>query len=93
MTMADVCESPRLRYRSKPMITAAQARMARAALRWRLGEAARRIGISKVTLGHFETEQSQPARSTNAAIRRTYEAAGVEFSNNRQPGVRLKPHP
>jgi DNA-binding XRE family transcriptional regulator len=71
------------------MITAAQCRMARAGLRWDVRQLAEKAGVSPATIVAFEKERRSPMRSTNAAIQRTFEAAGVEFTNGAKPGVRL----
>jgi len=45
--------------------------------------------VSVVTVRNFENEKSTPQRATLDVIRRAVEAAGVEFTNGDQPGVRL----
>jgi len=75
-------------------ITAAQARAARAMLRLSLGEVAKRAGVSVRTLSNLEGERiTKPLPMTLAAVKRAFEALGVEFTNGRQPGVRLKAKP
>ena len=73
------------------MITPAQCRMGRAALRWSVPTlaAAAQVGASTVT--RFETEQTSPTRANLAAIRQALERAGVVFiaENGGGPGVRL----
>jgi transcriptional regulator with XRE-family HTH domain len=59
-------------------ITAAQARMARAALEWSLDQAAAATGVSRRTVLRLEQGESLQARNV-AAIRAGYEAAGVRF--------------
>ena len=46
-------------------------------------------GVSKVTLSDFEIGKRSPHPRTLDAIRSALEAAGVEFTNDDQPGVRL----
>jgi hypothetical protein len=43
-----------------------------------------------VTVRNFENERSTPQRASLAMIHRALEAAGVEFTNGEQPGVRLR---
>jgi transcriptional regulator with XRE-family HTH domain len=50
-------------------------------------------GISKTGLIAFETAASDPKASTLSAIQRALEAAGVDFTNGEQPGVRLRKTP
>jgi transcriptional regulator with XRE-family HTH domain len=51
---------------------------------------AAKAGISKTALIAIETGTSDPKASTLSAIQKALEAAGVEFTNGEQPGVRLK---
>jgi transcriptional regulator with XRE-family HTH domain len=71
------------------MITAAQARAARALLRWSLKEVATKANVSIVTVSRFETELANPIPATRAAIQKALEGGGVEFTNGDAPGVRL----
>jgi len=48
-----------------------------------------RAGVAKRTIVDFERGARQPQRSTADAIKRALEAAGVEFTNGDQPGVRM----
>ncbi|SDR52627.1 Helix-turn-helix [Rhizobiales bacterium GAS113] len=68
----------------------AQVRMARAALNWSLNQLATAAGIHRNTISNFETGKYAGDPAKLAAIRRALEAAGVEFTNGAQPGVRLK---
>ncbi len=66
-----------------------QARMARAALKLSVRDLAALARVSPNTVTRIEA--GQPANnSTIAAIRSALEAAGVEFTNGDQPGVRLR---
>jgi predicted transcriptional regulator len=51
---------------------------------------AAKAGISKTALIAIETGTSDPKASTLSAIQKALEAAGVEFTNGDQPGVRLR---
>ena len=46
--------------------------------------------MSESTLRNFEAGRSTPMANNLDALRRALEAAGVEFTNGGQPGVRLK---
>jgi len=59
-------------------ITGLQCRMARAGMRWSLAEAAQHANIGRASVGRIEADvATNPA--TVAALRRAFEAAGVEF--------------
>lgn len=67
--------------------------MARAALGWGVRDLARMSGVATYTVARFERgEALKPA--TIAALRRAFEAAGVDFidQNGGGPGVRMR-HP
>ena len=76
------------------MLTADQARMARAALKWSVREVAAAARVSPNTVTRIETGGTSNA-STLDAIQRALEAAGVAFiaegeaSPSGGPGVRL----
>jgi len=74
------------------MISAAQCRAARALLNWRREDLAAQSKVSKMTLADFETEKRQPYDRTLADIRRTFEAAGLEFipENGGGAGIRFR---
>ena len=61
------------------MITAAQSRMARAALRWHIADVAKASQVATATIHRFETEQRQPIPATLMALKAAFEAAGIEF--------------
>ncbi|QKC85983.1 helix-turn-helix domain-containing protein [Mesorhizobium sp. NZP2077] len=64
--------------------------MARVALGWGTRDLARNAGVSPDTVARFERGE-QLKGTTVAALRNTFEAAGVEFipENGGGPGVRL----
>lgn len=75
-------------------MTGAQIRAARALVRWRaqdLADAAQ-VGIMTIHRAEKEDGRVQMNPSTEAAIRRALEEAGVEFipENGGGPGVRLR---
>jgi DNA-binding XRE family transcriptional regulator len=67
-----------------------QCRAARGLLHWTQNELARRAGVSDVTIRGFENDQTTPTRATLAVLRQAFEKAGVEFTNDEHPGVRMK---
>jgi transcriptional regulator with XRE-family HTH domain len=69
-------------------IKAIQLRMARAAVRWGVRELAEKAGITANTVTRIENG-ADAKQSTMDALQRALEAAGVEFTNGEQPGVRL----
>ena len=66
---------------------AVQLRMARAAVGWGVRELAKRAGITANTVTRIENG-ADAKQSTMDRLRRALEAAGVEFINGDQPGVR-----
>jgi transcriptional regulator with XRE-family HTH domain len=72
---------------SVPM-RAIQLRMARAAMGWGVRELAEKAGITANTVTRIENG-ADAKQSTMDALQRALEAAGIEFTNGDQPGVRL----
>ena len=77
----------------KPL-TSAQIRAARALLRWTAEDLARASTLGVTTIRRAELAEGETSMTTvnDSAVRRTMEAAGVEFidENGGGPGVRLK---
>jgi transcriptional regulator with XRE-family HTH domain len=71
-------------------MTPDQSRAARGLLDWSQAELAARSNLSESTVRDFEKGRRVPSINNLAAIRRALEAAGVEFIDGDQPGVRLK---
>ena len=69
------------------MMTPAQCRAARALLQWNQAHLAEAAQVGVVTVRQFEGENSEPRRATLAAMRRAFEAAGIEFIDD--CGVRV----
>src|SRR5262245_8586334 len=67
---------------------AIQLRMARAAIGWGVRELAEKAGVTANTVTRIENG-ADAKQSTIDALQRTLEAAGIEFTNGDQPGVRL----
>lgn len=76
------------------MISSAQIRAARALLRWSANDLAENSGIGVATIRRLELEDGIPSSHTrtNTLIRKSLEAAGVEFigSPDDGPGVILR---
>lgn len=71
-------------------MTPAQCRAARGLLKWNQDDLASAASVSAVTIRNFENEKSSPQRASLAMMVRALEAAGVEFTNGDQPGVRMR---
>jgi transcriptional regulator with XRE-family HTH domain len=76
-------------------MTRAQLRAARAFLSWSQERLAYESGISLATIKRLEPGDGLLATKLETAekLRRTLEAAGIEFMNGGQPGVRLRAQP
>jgi hypothetical protein len=74
------------------LITGAQLRAARALVRWSAEELAAASHLGVATIRRAEAVDGQPpiTAANRAAAQRALEAAGVEFTNGGQPGVRMK---
>jgi transcriptional regulator with XRE-family HTH domain len=70
-------------------MTPDQSRAARGLLDWSQAELAARSNLSESTIRDFEKGRRVPSINNLAAVRRALEAAGVEFIDGNQPGVRL----
>ena len=70
------------------IFTLLQCRMARAALGWGVRELASAAKVSTDTVARFERGDELKERTIDA-LQRALEAAGIEFTNGDQPGVRL----
>jgi transcriptional regulator with XRE-family HTH domain len=71
-------------------LSPAQCRAARALLAWSQEELVRHAKITKKTIADFERGATTPRSQTLDQILAAFEAAGIEFLNGNQPGVRLK---
>ncbi len=72
------------------MFTPPQCRAARGLLDWSQQQLADAARVGVVTVRQFEGDASQPRNATLDVLRRALEAAGVEFTNGGQPGVRMR---
>jgi transcriptional regulator with XRE-family HTH domain len=66
-----------------------QLRMARAAAKWGVRELAKKAGVTANTVTRIENG-ADAKQSTMDALQRALEAAGLEFTNGEQPGVRIR---
>jgi hypothetical protein len=77
----------------KPL-TSGQIRAARALLRWRAEDLAResQVGVATIRRAELRENETSLTAPNDRAIRRTLEAAGIEFidANGGGPGVRLR---
>ena len=72
------------------MITSAQCRAARGLLDWSQQQLADAAGVGVATVRLFEAGKGEPRRATLLVIEQSFQKAGVEFTNGKQPGVRLR---
>ena len=73
-------------------ISIRQIKAARALLDWPQDRLADKSGVSRPTIRRLEAQDGPLGgrASTGEKIRKTLEAAGIEFTNGDAPGVRLK---
>ena len=74
------------------MLTSEQLRAARALLRWDQKDLAKAASVSVQTVKRLEKTPGPVSAytGTEEAIRKVLEDAGVEFTNDDAPGVRLR---
>ena len=72
------------------MITPAQCLEARKLLKWSRDRLAPRCGMSAEGLRRFEIGGRELSAKDRATLKRRLEAAGVEFTNGGEPGVKLR---
>ena len=71
-------------------MTSAQIRAARGLLNWSVRELGKKAGVHWNTVSAIELGKSGGRPETLAAIKKALEKAGVEFTNGKRPGVRMK---
>jgi ribosome-binding protein aMBF1 (putative translation factor) len=71
-------------------LTAAQCRAARGLIGWSQQQLATASKVAKPTIANFEVGKSTPYERTAKDLVAALEAAGVEFTNGGQPGVRMR---
>ncbi len=72
------------------IVVPAQIRAARALVGWTQAELAAASGLSEMSIKNIERSFTDPRASTLSAIVRALEAAGVEFTNGGEPGVKSR---
>jgi len=72
-------------------ITGDQAKTARLLLGWTQATLAAEVRVSATTISKFEQGGRRPPLLALSAMKLALEAAGVEFTNDGQPGVKIKP--
>jgi transcriptional regulator with XRE-family HTH domain len=72
-------------------LSGGQIRAARALLRWRIEELAQRTSLGRNTIKRAEAKDGNTTltAANELAIRHAFEAAGFEFTNGDQLGLRL----
>jgi len=73
------------------IITPEQCRMARAGLQMTVSTLAELAGVSPSSVTRFENDEPCHRPDALRRIRTTFEARGIEFTNDEAPGVRLRP--
>jgi transcriptional regulator with XRE-family HTH domain len=71
-------------------ITPPQCRAARALLDWSQKHLAGAAAVGVSTIYDFERDRRWISEEAETAIRQALEKAGVEFTNGKRPGVRLR---
>jgi predicted transcriptional regulator len=67
-----------------------QCRAGRAILSWSQAELATKSGVTSKAIAEFEVGKRTPIGSSQSAIQRAFEAAGLEFTNGGEPGVKRR---
>jgi transcriptional regulator with XRE-family HTH domain len=71
-------------------MTSAQIKAARGLLHWSVRELAQKAGVHWNTASAIELDRSGGRPETLKAIQKALEKVGVEFTNGKRPGVRLR---
>ena len=72
-------------------MTSSQCRAGRALIDWTQPTLAEAASLGLSTVVDFERQRRRVSDDAIADMRRALEAAGVEFTNGKRPGVRLRP--
>jgi ribosome-binding protein aMBF1 (putative translation factor) len=72
------------------IITGEQVNAARKLLGWSLEVLANKVRMSEIDIARFEAGKQGMSSTMTALIRRALETAGVEFTNGREPGIKLR---
>ena len=81
-----------MRQAEKRPLASFQIKAARALLGWTASELSRQSAVSLRTIQRAEVQETSMTAANDLAVRRSLEAAGVEFidENGGGPGVRLR---
>jgi transcriptional regulator with XRE-family HTH domain len=71
-------------------MTPAQCRAARGLLNWSQTALAEAAALSRSTVADFELESREISADSVGRMQKALEKAGVEFTNGKRPGVRLR---
>jgi transcriptional regulator with XRE-family HTH domain len=71
-------------------MSAGQLRAARGLIGWSQTDLSAAAKVGRATIADFESGKREPYARTLNVLREALEAAGVEFTDGEQPGVRLK---
>jgi transcriptional regulator with XRE-family HTH domain len=71
-------------------ISPAQLKEARQLVGWSLSVVGGKSNLSASTISFFETGRRRPSPPVVSKIRKAFEVAGVEFTNDGQSGVKLR---
>jgi ribosome-binding protein aMBF1 (putative translation factor) len=63
---------------------------ARALIGWSQSDLAEKVGVALLTIKRLEAGHAAVSDSVRARSQGALEAAGVEFTNGRRPGVRMR---
>lgn len=72
------------------LMNAMQCRAGRAMLQWKQADLAENAGISVMAIRNFEAGRTNPMRATLVVLQQAFEKAGVEFTNDDEPGVKMR---
>lgn len=71
-------------------LTPGQSRAARGLLDWSQTRLAKEAGLGLSTVYDFETERREVSAASIGKMQTALEGAGIEFTNGKRPGVRIK---
>jgi transcriptional regulator with XRE-family HTH domain len=74
---------------TKSLMMPAQCRAARSLLGWNQPRLAKAAGVGRSTVTDFELQSREVSVESVAKMQAALEAAGVQFTNGKRPGVRL----
>ncbi len=81
---------PKQEKKAKIKITVRHCKAARGLLDWTAADLAKRSGVAVNTIHRWENHVHAPREATRDAIQKAFEDEGIEFSNGKEPGVKLR---